>query len=122
MTYGEFIKAKRAERRLTLRRFCELNNFHPGNISKLERSLMPPPQSEEKLAEYAKALGIKKGSDEYIQLFDLASAGNRLFTVKNISNADVLEKLPAFFRTLDKKGLTSDKLERIIELVKNDIG
>lgn len=122
MTFGEFLKAKRAEKRLTLRKFCELNNFDPGNISKLERGLMQPPQSEEKLLAYAEALGIKKGSDDYIQLFDLSYAGNKVLPVKNIKDEEVLRKLPAFFRTLDRKGLTTEKLDRLIELVKEDLG
>ncbi len=33
---------------------------------------MPPPQSTEKRLEYAKALGIKEGTDEWLEFCDLA--------------------------------------------------
>lgn len=120
MTFGEFFKMKRSERKLTLRKFCEMYSFDPGNISKLERGILAPPQSEEKLMEYANALGITKGSADYIQLFDLSSAENKNFTVKHITNDEVLKKLPILFRTLDRKGLTSDKLDKIIDYVRKE--
>lgn len=118
-TFGKFIKDKRLEQKISLRQFCQDNGYDPGNISKLERDLMPPPQSDEKLNELAKALSIKKGSDEYVQLVDLASATNRTFHVKNISDSRLLEKLPAFFRTLDNKQLTEEKLQRMIEIARS---
>ena len=30
---------------LTLREFCRRNGFDPGNVSRLERGLVPPPQT-----------------------------------------------------------------------------
>ena len=119
MTFGEFFRAKRLEKRITLRQFCLDNKYDPGNISKLETGVMAPPQSDEKLNEYAKALSIKKGSEDYIQLFDLAAAANRTFQVKNITDEKLLEKLPVFFRTLDNKKLTEEKLEALINIVKS---
>ncbi|MBI2457639.1 MAG: helix-turn-helix transcriptional regulator [candidate division NC10 bacterium] len=59
---------------MTLRQFCEGHGYDPGNISKLERGLLPPPESKEKLTEYAKALKIRRGSDAWYQFFDLARA------------------------------------------------
>ena len=60
--FGEFVKARRQARGLTLRVFCEKNGFDPGNLSRLERGLTPPPHDEKKLAEYALALGLSERS------------------------------------------------------------
>ena len=46
MTFGELFKKLRLRLGMTLRKFCEENDFDPGNISKLERGLLPAPQSE----------------------------------------------------------------------------
>jgi len=72
--FGSYFKEMRIKRRLTLRLFCETFGFDPGNISKLERGLLPPPQSKEKLEQYAQALGLRKGSSAWYEFFDLAAA------------------------------------------------
>lgn len=117
MNFGEFFKKKRMESKITLRKFCLENGYDPGNISKIERGLLAPPKDEEKLAEYAKALSIKKGSDDYVQFLDYAAAANRVFQPKNISQEALLNKLPVLFRTLDNKKLTVDKLDSIIQFI-----
>lgn len=120
MNFGEFFKSKRIEKDLTLREFCEKFEFDPGNISKLERGVLPAPLGEDKLKKYAKALGIKLGTDDYVEFFDLAAASAKNFSVKNITNEDLLKRLPVLFRTLDKKDLTEDRLNRIIEIIKEE--
>ena len=120
MTFGDFFKAKRTELGLTLREFCEKHGFDPGNISKLERGLLAAPQTDDKLKEYAKALGIKISSEDYIELTDLASVSNRTFKPKKITNEEILKKLPVLFRTIDNKELTEEKLDRIIEMIKDE--
>lgn len=121
MTFGELFKKLRLRLGLTLRQFCEENGFDPGNISKLERGLLPAPQLERKLRSYTKALSIRPGDDEYIEFFDLAAVSNKNFTIKNIEDQELLNKLPVLFRTLDKEGLTKEKLEKIIEIVRDKV-
>ena len=120
MKFGEFFKNLRLKKGLTLRQFCDENDFDPGNISKLERGILPAPLSDDKLKSYAKALGLRSGADEYLEFFDLAAASHKNFTVKNIKDQELLRKLPVLFRTLDKKDLTEEKLERIIEMIKKE--
>ena len=120
MTFGELFKKLRLRLGLTLRQFCEENGFDPGNISKLERGLLPAPQLEKKLKSYTKALSIRPGDDEYIEFFDLAAVSSKNFKIKNIEDQELLNKLPVLFRTLDKKGLTEEKLEKIIEIVRDE--
>lgn len=116
--FGDYFKELRIQKGLTLRQFCEKHEFDPGNISKLERGLFPAPHSEEKLAAYAKALGVKKGSDEWIEFFDLAAISNQDLGMMKLKNAQLIEKLPILFRTLDNKELTEEKLDKILELIR----
>ena len=116
--FAEFFKDKRIVLGLTLRQFCQKNGFDPGNISKLERGVFIAPQSEEKIEEYAQALGLKKGSDEWIQFFDLAAVSSRNMDMMKLNNGNLMERLPLLFRTLDNKELTEEKLDQIIELIK----
>lgn len=116
--FAGFFKEKRMALGLTLRQFCQKNGFDPGNISKLERGVFAAPQAEEKLEEYAKALNLKKGSDDWIRFFDLAAVSNRNLGLMKLKNETIIEKLPVLFRTLDNKDLTEEKLDQIIELIK----
>ena len=51
-TFAKLMKKLRMEKKLTLREFCQTNGFDPGNYSRLERGLFPPPQKEAILVKY----------------------------------------------------------------------
>ena len=104
--FGNFFKERRIALKKTLRQFCFESELDPGNISKLERGILPPPQSREKLEEYAKLLRIKKGSDEWYTFFDLAAAE---------TGRKIEDKLPILFRTLRGQKVPNDKLEELIK-------
>ena len=72
--FGEMLKRLRTEKRVTLRDYCLSNGIDPGNYSRIERGLFPPPQKTELIERYATALGVARGSDEWLELFDLAAA------------------------------------------------
>jgi transcriptional regulator with XRE-family HTH domain len=116
--FGKLLKNLRMEKGLTLREFCQNNRIDPGNYSRLERGLFPPPQREEILEKYALALGLKRGSDEWLELFDLAAAARGQLPKDLLSDEEVVEKLPAIFRTLRGSPLTADKLDELIEKVR----
>lgn len=115
--FGDFFKAKRIALGKTLRQFCLENELDPGNISKLERGLFPPPQHE-KLEEYAKLLGIKEGTDDWYQFFDLAAAEAGKIPQDILSNEQVVEKLPVLFRTLRGKKVSDEKLNKLVRKIK----
>lgn len=118
LAFSEFFKEKRTALGLTLRQFCQKYGFDPGNISKLERGVFAAPQNEEKLGEYAKALKLTRGSEDWVKFFDLAAISNRDLGMMKLKNEHLIEKLPVLFRTLDNKELTEEKLNDIIELIK----
>ncbi len=118
LNFAKFFKARRVVLGLTLRKFCLMHELDPGNISKMERGKLPPPQSEEKLKEYARMLKIKKGSDDWQTFFDLAAAEVGSFPADLLSDKEVLAKLPALFRTMRGQQVTDEELDDLIKLIK----
>lgn len=116
--FGEFFKKKRIALKKTLRQFCAENNLDPGNISKIERGLLPPPQSSEKLEEYARCLKLKKGSDDWYEFFDLAYATAGRIPQEILSNEKLLSKLPLVFRTLRGQKLSKEQLNQLAQKLK----
>ena len=74
-SFSAMFQELRKAKRITLRAFCEKAEADPGNISRMERGGMPPPQDRDILSRYAKALKISEGSDEWYLFFDLAAVG-----------------------------------------------
>ncbi|MBU1207879.1 MAG: helix-turn-helix domain-containing protein [Proteobacteria bacterium] len=116
--FGQFFKKKRIKLGMTLRQFCMENNLDPGNISKIERGILPPPTNSEKLGQYAKFLDIKEGSNDWYEFFDLAYASSGRIPEEIVSNKDLVSKLPLVFRTLRGQKLTKDQLEKLAEKLK----
>ncbi len=117
--FGEFFKACRIAIKKTLRQFCFENGLDAGNISKLERGLLPPPQSKEKLEEYAGYLKIKKGSDDWYTFFDLAAAETGRIPEDIMAKAKIEDKLPILFRTLRGQKVSDENLEKLIKMLKD---
>jgi transcriptional regulator with XRE-family HTH domain len=117
-TFGEFFRTMRAKRELSLREFCLDNKLDPGNLSKLERGLMPPPESREKLEQYASALKIKKGSDDWYTFFDLAAAERGRIPDDMLSDETVVEQLPVLFRTLRGQRVDPKLLDELVEKIR----
>ena len=118
MTFGEFFKVKREERGLSIRQFCAKHDYDSGNISKLERGVLPPPQSPKKLEEYAKALGVKRNSSDFDrmqELANIASMTSQFQSIFHVSDERVLERLPELFNKLNKTRLTEEKINKLIE-------
>ena len=118
--FGEFFKKKRMALGLTLREFCRENGFDPGNISRLERGILPPPQGEEQRIRYAEALGIKKGSDDWLRFFDYAAAGLGQVPYDILNDEKLLAKLPLLFRTVRGADLSREELEEMIDKLREE--
>ena len=116
--FGSYFKELRIKRRLTLRQFCETFGFDPGNISKLERGLLPPPQSKGKLEQYAQALGLRKGGSAWYEFFDLAAASRGQIPDEILSDDKLVRKLPVLFRTLRGEKVPEEKLDELIETIR----
>ena len=113
-----FAKIRRERLGVSLREFCNEHGFDAGNISKLERGKLPPPRSREKLERYASALGLKEGSDEWLEFFDLAAASRGEVPPDIMREEEVVEQLPILFRTLRGESVPDEQLEELIRLIR----
>lgn len=118
--FGDFVKKKRLELELTLREFCRQLKDDPSNWSKIERGLLSPPGNEKKLREIARILQIKPGSEEWNKLSDFArvDAGNIPEYIK--SDEEIMNMLPAFFRTVGSVKPTPEEFEELIRRLRKE--
>jgi transcriptional regulator with XRE-family HTH domain len=113
--FGDFIRDKRLARDLTLREFCRQTGEDPSNWSKVERGLLAPPQSTDKLNQIARDLGIRKNGQDYKRLVDEAAVTGGRIPKDLMSNKALVGLLPAFLRTV---GNTKPTKEDIMKLMK----
>jgi len=116
--FGALLKRLRLKKGLSLREFCLKNGLDPGNHSRLERGMFPPPQDVDRLQKYAEALGIERGSDEWMDLFDTAAAERGEIPADLMSDDEVVDKLPVLFRTMRAKQVSPDQLDELVERVR----
>lgn len=119
-TFGDLFKSRRIEKGLTLREFCRINGFDPGNVSKIERGLFQPPQSKEMLSKYAAALGIEEGSEDWLAFCDMAIISAGKIPEDIVTNEELMNALPVLFRKIRNKTLDAEALENLIKSIKKE--
>lgn len=87
-------------------------------MSKLERGLLPPSTSREKLDQYACALGLEAGTNEWYEFFDLAAVAAGQVPADLLSDEELVAKLPLIFRTLRGDRASDEQLDDLIERVR----
>jgi len=116
--FGKFIKELRARQRLGLREFCLEHGHDPSNWSKIEREVLSPPRDEDTLRTWAKQLGLKQGSDDWLKFFDYAAVDAGRIPDHVLKDQELVEKLPAFFRTLSGQKPAREDLEKLLEIIR----
>ena len=114
-SFGEFFRESRLRLGKTLREFCEENRFDPGNISRLERDLLPAPASGERLEQYASALGLIEGSSEWHDFLSLAAVSAGRIPQDLLDDEAIVRRLPVLFRTLQGERVSPDMLDQFID-------
>jgi transcriptional regulator with XRE-family HTH domain len=94
--FGAFFRARRKALGLSLAEFCRRHQFDKGNISRLERGLVPPPRDQKLLESYAKILKLDDANDKRT-FFDLADASR-------LKDPEVSQKLPELLRQMRVQG------------------
>lgn len=119
-SFAEFFKELRVRKGVTLRQFCLDHGFDPGNLSKIERGVLPPPESTEKLTAYARALEIREGGDDWYEFFDLAAVARGQVPSGIMSDQELVARLPIVFRTLEGKRVSPEQVDELIELIRRN--
>ena len=115
--FGQVLKELRIKKRLTLRHACRITNCDPSNWSKVERGKMSPPPDEKILRKWTKVLGMSK-EKEIQEFIDEANLAQGIIPQDILSQNNVVDFLPAFFRTLRNKKPTKKEIDKLIELIK----
>ncbi len=119
--FEELFSAKRKALGKTLREFCRENGFDAGNISKIERGILTPPQSKEKRLQYASALGIKEGSDDWLEFCDLATISAGKIPTGIVSDKELMAEVPILFRSIRKEGVEKAKIQELLKALKKEL-
>ena len=117
--FGPYLKSLRMLKRISLRQFSLSANADPGNVSRIERGILSPPHDRKILERYAAALNLEEASDEWFTFFDYAATDRGVIPRDLMSKEEVVNFLPAFFRTMRSRKPTDDEMIRIIEKVRN---
>ncbi|MFO7447217.1 MAG: helix-turn-helix transcriptional regulator [Ignavibacteriaceae bacterium] len=118
MKFGEFVRELRTRKRLKLREFCLNYGHDPSNWSKMERGDLPPSEYRATLEKWAEQLDIKKGSDDWYKFFDLAFQERGKIPDDLLTDEELVESLPLFFRTFRGKKPSEQELDKMIELLR----
>jgi hypothetical protein len=117
--FGVFIKEQRARQRLGLREFCLQHGHDPSNWSKIEREVLQPPRDEETLRTWARQLGLKHGTDNWLKFFDYAAVDAGRIPDYVLKDEQLMAQLPVFFRTLSGQKPSREDLEKLVDIIRN---
>lgn len=117
-SFGEFVKNRRLELRITLREFCQKIDYDPSNWSKIERGINFPPDSEEVLNNWANVLKLKPKSKEWHEFHDKAQLVKGKIPKDVLEDEEILKALPVFFRTVRGVKPSEAELRELAELLK----
>jgi transcriptional regulator with XRE-family HTH domain len=115
-SFASFVRVKRIAAGLTLREFCRQTGFDASNWSKIERSLLTPPQSKNVLETITAVLKIASGSQDYKELMDLAALAS---VPQDLIEPEILDQLPVFFRTVRGEKPTEEELNTLITKIRS---
>ncbi|MBV9111082.1 MAG: helix-turn-helix domain-containing protein [Gemmatimonadetes bacterium] len=117
--FGRLIQDRRRELRLTLRDFAARAGMDPGNVSKIERGRLAPPQDEGILTRICLALEYEPGDPAAQQLRDVAASQNGRIPADILSNDEVMAQMPILLRTVNNRQLSAEQVERLIEMIRD---
>ena len=117
--FGPWVRRRRGEINLTLRRFALETELDPGNLSKYERQLLPPPQDPSTLERMARALQLRKGTDAHREFTDLAAASAGRIPADLQSDPKVVARMPLLFRTVRGRKFSREDLIELADKLKD---
>ncbi len=115
--FGSLLNELRTENNLSIREICKLVSYDPSNWSKIERGLISPPSDDKTLKLWTKALKVK--GDGIQEFMDDAKIAQGIIPDDILNKAEMLELMPAFFRTVRNKKPNKEEIDRLINLIKS---
>jgi len=91
---------------------------YTSNWSKTEREVLSPPKDDETLRKWAKQLGLKQGSDDWLKFFDYAAVDSGRIPDYVLKDEKLVAQLPVFFRTIPGQKPSAERLENLIALLR----
>jgi len=116
--FGEFVKNRRIGKGLTLRNFSKIIGIDPSNWSKIERGLLPAPQENDRLKVIARVLDIPENSPSWGEMKDKAEISAGMIPKDIMSDKELLESLPLFFRTMRSEKPSPEEFYKLIEVIR----
>ncbi|MEQ9400140.1 MAG: helix-turn-helix transcriptional regulator [Longimicrobiales bacterium] len=116
--FGESVRERRKELRLGLREFAQRAELDPGNLSKIERGRLNPPQDINVLDRICLALEWDLGGEPATKLHDLAAVEAGNIPPDLLDDGEVLAKIPLLLRTVKNQRLDADEMDRLIDLIR----
>jgi hypothetical protein len=117
--FGTFIKELRTRRQLSLREFCLEHGHSPGNWSRIEREVLPPPHDERTLRAWARQLRLQPGSDDWFRFFDYAAVAAGRIPDHILQDKALAAQLPAIFRALSGQKPSREDKDKLLAPVKS---
>jgi transcriptional regulator with XRE-family HTH domain len=110
--FGSLLRDLRLRANLGLRRFAELIDIKPSNLSDIENGRRHPPADPEKLREIAETLGLAQDSEERRRLFDAACRrGDLPADIRHMADRKLV---PALLRSINNIQLSDEEISRLI--------
>lgn len=116
-TFGQLVARRRAELRLTLRECAVRADIDAGDLSKMERGKVSPPQSSAVVERLVAALELSGTTDGQAML-DTAALENGRLPVDLAGNPAVVSALPLLLRTFDNRQLDEQRMQRLLEKIR----
>jgi len=119
-TFGKLLKRFRLRAGIGLRRFAEMIEVEPSNLSALEHGRRSPPAEPERLRVIADAVGLVEGSADWEAFFNAARKPGELpADVRQLADRKLV---PTLLRTIDNQQLTDQQIARLIDEIDNGHG
>jgi hypothetical protein len=75
------------------------------------------PKLPETLRAWARQLGLKQGSEDWLRFFDLAAVDAGRIPDYVLKDQELVSQLPVFFRTLSGQKPSREDLEKLLEII-----